>query len=289
MPDIAVLSHLTPAAFAFACGVIGLIVGSFLNVVILRLPARIDHACLMEAREILDLPDEGEVRAPRGPASGRSHCPACDAELASYDNIPVISWLLLRGKCRHCQSAISAQYPIVEAGTAILSVIVAYHFGETPLAFAGLVFTWALIALSGIDILTRLLPDEITLPLLWLGLLVSLGGGLVSPVQAILGAAAGYVGLWAFIGMMKLVTGKEGMGRGDFKLLAALGAWLGPKALLPVLLLASLLFLAAALVLHIRGRQTTGVQIPFGPSLAAAGWVWLVIGPTMEYWHVPIT
>jgi len=288
MPDIAALMHLTPGSFAFACGVIGLIVGSFLNVVILRLPARIDHACRAEAREILQLAEESELPEPRGPTNGRSHCPACDVELASYDNVPVISWLLLRGKCRHCHTSISAQYPLVEAGTAILSVVVAYHFGETSMAFAGLVFTWMLIALSGIDIRTKLLPDEITLPMLWLGLLVSLGVGLVDPVHAILGAATAYGGLWAFIGLMKLLTGKEGMGHGDFKLLAALGAWFGPPAVMPILLMACLLFLVAAALLHLRGQKTSGVQIPFGPAIAAAGWVWLSMGLRIQGWHLPI-
>ena len=205
-----------------AAGVLGLLVGSFLNVVILRLPARLEAEWRADAIAILEREEEA---APAPPG------------LAFYDNIPVFGWLLLRGRCRYCSVPISPQYPLVELLTALCSAVVVWRFGPSWPALAGLAFTWALIALSGIDLRTQLLPDQIVYPLLWLGLLLSLVPFFVLPASAILAAAIGYLSLWSVYWGFKLLTGKEGMGHGDFKLLAALGAWMGLGCLLPVILL----------------------------------------------------
>jgi leader peptidase (prepilin peptidase)/N-methyltransferase len=261
--------------------VLGLLVGSFLNVVILRLPERMAVAWRREAREILELEAVDEPLPP-GIVREPSHCPTCKHPLAWYDNIPVLGWLMLRGRCRYCKTPISRQYPLVEALTGIASAIVVWKFGPTPGALAALALTWALIALAGIDARTQMLPDQINYPLLWLGLFLCLIPAWqpipVTPVGGIVGALIGYLSLWSIYWLFKLLTGKEGMGHGDFKLLAALGAWLGPVALLPVVLLSSLigaLIGGAIMLVNKRGRD---VPMPFGPYIAAAGWVWLIAG-----------
>ena len=263
-------------------GVLGLIVGSFLNVVILRLPARLDAFWRREAHDVLglELPKES---LPPGIVREGSHCPHCKHPLAARDNIPLFGWLLLRGRCRYCQTPISIQYPLIELLTGILSAIVIWKFGPTWAGLAGLFLTWALVSLSGIDFRTQLLPDQITLPLLWAGLLLSLTHLFVEPPASILGAAIGYLSLWSVYWLFKLLTGKEGMGFGDFKLLAALGAWMGPMALLPMILLSS--FIGALvggtlIALRKHGRE---VPMPFGPFIAMAGWVWFIAGG--QLWH----
>lgn len=280
MADPALLS---PAAATAAAAVLGLLVGSFLNVVILRLPARLAHAWRRDARELLELPAADETADPAPPDLVRtaSHCPHCKHRLAPWDNVPLFGWLLLRGRCRYCKAPISPQYPLVELGTAVLSALVVWKFGTTAQGLAALAFTWALVALAGIDVRTQLLPDQLTLPLLWLGLLLALVPLYVAPTAAILGAVIGYLSLWSVYWVFKLLTGKEGMGYGDFKLLGALGAWMGPGALLPVILLSSLIGAVVGLaVLKLRG-QDRSVPIPFGPFLAAAGWVWFVAGDAL--------
>jgi leader peptidase (prepilin peptidase) / N-methyltransferase len=257
--------------------VLGLLVGSFLNVVILRLPARLAAQWRHDAQEELALTVSDEPLPP-GIVREPSHCPHCQHPLAIADNIPLLGWLLLRGRCRYCRAPISIQYPLVELLTGVLSAIVVWKLGPGWPALAGLVLTWTLIALAGIDFRTQLLPDQITLPLLWLGLLLSLLPMSVSPAQAILGAALGYLSLWSVYWLFKLLTGKEGMGYGDFKLLAALGAWMGPVALLPVVLLSSLvgaLIGGTLILLHRHGRE---VPMPFGPFIAMAGWIWFIAG-----------
>jgi leader peptidase (prepilin peptidase)/N-methyltransferase len=264
-------------------GVLGLLVGSFLNVVILRLPARLDASWRREAHEVLGLELSEEEPLPPGIVREGSHCPHCKHPLAAHDNIPVLGWLLLRGRCRYCQAPISIQYPLVELLTGILSAIIVWKFGPTWTGLSGLFLTWALVALSGIDFRTQLLPDQITLPLLWAGLLLSLTQMFVAPPAAILGAAIGYLSLWSVYWLFKLLTGKEGMGFGDFKLLAALGAWMGPMSLLPTILLSSLigaLVGGTLIALRKHGRE---VPIPFGPFIAIAGWVWFVAGE--QLWH----
>jgi leader peptidase (prepilin peptidase)/N-methyltransferase len=274
-------------AFIAAAGVLGLLVGSFLNVVILRLPARLIHGWRRDAREILELPPDDEPLPP-GLVLKASHCPHCKHPLAAHDNIPLVSWLLLRGRCRHCKAPISVQYPLVELLSGILSAVVLWKFGPTWAALAALFFTWALIAAAGIDLRTQLLPDQLTLPLLWLGLLLALIPLFVDPRSAIGGAAIGYLALWCVYWVFKLLTGKEGMGYGDFKLLGALGAWMGPLALLPIVLLSSLIgAIVGVIALRLR-NQDHSTPIPFGPFLAAAGWVWFVFGDSLfaAYLHV---
>ncbi|WP_395684297.1 prepilin peptidase [Dokdonella sp.] len=269
--------------------VLGLLVGSFLNVVILRLPRRLEHDWRQQARELLQdvainepphEASESEAAPPDLVFTG-SHCPHCKHPLSPLDNIPLLSWLALRGRCRYCRTPISWQYPLVELLTALASALVAWRFGYGWQLAAALPFTWTLIAASGIDVRTQLLPDQLTLPLLWLGLLVSLVPLFVAPPAAIIGAALGYLSLWSVFWLFKLSTGKEGMGYGDFKLLAALGAWMGAMSLLPIILLSSLIGAivgGSALALQGRDRST---PIPFGPFIAAAGWSWFVFGPEL--------
>jgi len=272
---------------AFAA-VLGLLVGSFLNVVILRLPARLAAQWRREAQEELAL-EAAEEALPPGIVREPSHCPHCKHPLAIGDNIPLFAWLLLRGRCRYCRTPISIQYPLVELLSGVLSALVVWKFGPSWVALAGLVFTWMLIALAGIDFRTQLLPDQLTFPLLWLGLLLSLLPMFVLPASAILGAAIGYLSLWSVYWLFKLLTGKEGMGYGDFKLLAALGAWMGPGALLPVILLSSLvgaLLGGALILLRKHGRE---VPMPFGPFIAVAGWVWFIAGEPLLQAYLHLT
>jgi leader peptidase (prepilin peptidase)/N-methyltransferase len=261
---------------------LGLLVGSFLNVVILRLPRRLEHDWKSQAHELFGA--ELAIDAPLADAAPPdlvftgSHCPSCKHPLSPLDNIPLVSWLALGGRCRYCRTRISWQYPLVELLSALASAAIAWKFGYGwPLA-AGLVFTWILIAASGIDARTQLLPDQLTLPLLWVGLLIALVPLFVTPSSAIIGAAVGYLSLWSVFWMFKLITGKEGMGYGDFKLLGALGAWMGAAALLPIILLSSLIgALVGGAALALRG-QDRSTPIPFGPFIAAAGWAWFVFG-----------
>ena len=280
------LAGMPAAVWIAAAFVLGLAVGSFLNVVILRLPARLTHAWKRDAREMLEL--EGAEPAPPGIVRQASHCPRCKHPLAAYDNIPLLSWLLLRGRCRHCKAPISIQYPLVELLSGVLSAVVVWKFGPTWAALAALFFTWVLISAAGIDLHTQLLPDQLTLPLLWLGLLIALMPLFVDARAAIEGAAIGYLALWCVYWAFKLLTGKEGMGYGDFKLLGALGAWMGPVALLPIVLLSSFIGAIVGVVALRMRNQDHSTPIPFGPFLAAAGWVWFVFGDTIlaTYLHV---
>ncbi len=266
-----------PALAIGLAGAFGLLVGSFLNVVILRLPARMEWSWRQEAREILGQPEAYEPKPP-GLVVSRSACPQCGHALAAWENIPVLSFLLLRGRCRACRAPISRQYPAVELVTGLLFAVCAWRFGiSIELGFA-LAFTAALVALSGIDLRTTLLPDQIVLPLLWLGLLASLVTLFVDPVSAILGAAAGYLSLWSVTALFKLLTGKDGMGAGDFKLLAALGAWCGFKAVLPIILISSVVgAVIGSLWLATAGKHRD-TQIPFGQYLAIAGWLQFISG-----------
>jgi leader peptidase (prepilin peptidase) / N-methyltransferase len=256
---------------------LGLVVGSFLNVVILRLPPRLEWAWREQAREFLEMPEEAS-KPPPGLVWERSHCPKCKAQLSAWENVPLVSWLALRGRCRHCGVAISIQYPLVEALTGIASLLVVWHFGVGLAGAAALLMTWFLIAMSVIDLRTTLLPDGMTLPLLWLGLLLSVFGVYVDAPTAIIGAAVGYLSLWSVYWLFKLLTGKEGMGYGDFKLLAALGAFCGWQAILPILLLSSFFgAIIGGVYLAIRGKDRA-TPIPFGPFLAGAGWFYFLWG-----------
>jgi leader peptidase (prepilin peptidase) / N-methyltransferase len=278
---------LTDPALVLAAAAFGLAIGSFLNVVIHRLPRMMENEWKAQCAEL-----SGEAAVAPGPRYNlvvpRSHCPHCNSPLRVRDNIPVVSWLLLRGKCAHCGNRISARYPIVELLTAVLSAVVAFRFGFTPATLLALVFTWTLIALTFIDADTTLLPDDLTLPLLWLGLGANVVGTFVPLKDAVIGAIAGYLALWSVYWLFKLATGKEGMGYGDFKLLAALGAWMGWKALLPVVLLSSLVGALVGIVLIILARRGREIPIPFGPYLAAAGFIVLVAGDAFTHWFVPL-
>lgn len=271
------MADLPLALWVIFAAVLGLLVGSFLNVVILRVPARMAAQWRREAQDILELePDTAAL--PPGIVREPSHCMHCQHPLAARDNIPVLGWLLLRGRCRYCSAKISVQYPLVELLGGVLFALVVWKFGPTWMALAGLALTGMLIALAGIDLRTQLLPDQLTLPLLWLGLLLALIPVFVSAPAAIGGAVIGYLSLWSVYWGFKLLTGKEGMGHGDFKLLSALGAWMGPVALLPIVLLSSLIgALVGGGLIALRGHDRQ-IPIPFGPFLAAAGWVWFMAG-----------
>ncbi len=269
----------SPAAFIAIAGILGLLVGSFLNVVIHRLPIMMERQWRAECAEFLGA---GEAAAPPQErfdlAAPRSRCPHCGHAITSLENIPVVSYLLLRGKCSSCGARISARYPIIEAFTAVLSVAVAWRFGFGWAAGAALLLTWALVALSVIDFDHHLLPDSITLPFLWGGLALSLFSVFTSSHASIIGAMAGYLSLWSVYMTFKLLTGREGMGYGDFKLLAMFGAWLGWQALPVVILLSSLVGAVVGISLVLLRGRDKNTPIPFGPYLAAAGWIALMWG-----------
>jgi len=302
--DLAVLYTASPLLFAGSVFVLGLVVGSFLNVVIYRLPVMLDREWRAQALELLPSADSAATTIPSlsaerfGLSTPRSACPACKAPIRAWQNIPVISWVILRGRCAACRTKISLRYPVVEITTGILSAWVAWHFGFGIAAACALPLTWALIALTGIDIDHQLLPDRITLPLLWAGLLAAAvlgplagdtltgahGSGIALPVSArdaIIGASAGYSSLWLVYHAFRLATGKEGMGYGDFKLFGALGAWLGWKLLpLVILLSAATAAVLGILMIVLRGRDRAA-PMPFGPYLAAAGWLAMMYGDAL--------
>ena len=265
--------------FYAAAGILGLLVGSFLNVVILRLPRMLEESWRRECREFLELTPAGEsVAKPYNLLQPGSTCPRCDHRLTVTENIPVLSYLLLRGRCGACHDRISPRYPLVELLCAALTLVVAARFGLGPQAFFACLFTWALIVLTFIDIDRQLLPDNVTLPLLWLGLLCN-GFGLFTDLHSsLIGAVAGYGILWLVYQLYRLLTGREGLGRGDMKLLAMLGAWCGWQALVPIIFLSSLTGSLAGLYLVIRRRRPRSSPICFGPFLALAGWLNLVWG-----------
>ena len=266
----------------FLCVVFGLLVGSFLNVVIHRLPKMMEREWAAQCAELRGETPAAAVRY--NLVVPRSACPKCGHMITALENVPVLSWLALRGKCRECKTPISARYPFVETLTGVLSGLLAWHFGF-GLALAGaLVFTWAMIALTFIDLDTTLLPDDITLPLVWLGLLLNLQGTFVPLPSAVIGAVAGYLTLWSVYWGFKLLTGKEGMGYGDFKLLAAIGAFLGWKVVPLVILLSSFVGAAIGISMIVFARHKRETPIPFGPYLAIAGVIALVWGDAIVQW-----
>jgi leader peptidase (prepilin peptidase)/N-methyltransferase len=251
---------------------LGLLVGSFLNVVILRLPRRLEWQWRRDAREILEEPELYDPPPPGIVVEG-SHCPSCKKPLHWYENIPVFSWLLQGGKCRGCKTAISIQYPLVELITGLLFLACVWRFGFGWKGFGAMLLSGYLVALSGIDFRTKLLPDQLTLPLLWLGMVAAVENLYVGQKSALLGVMAGYLSLWSVYWVFKQLTGKEGMGHGDFKLLAALGAWVGLAGVLPTILLSSFVGAVVGSVwLAVKGRDKA-TPIPFGPYLAFAGWI----------------
>jgi leader peptidase (prepilin peptidase)/N-methyltransferase len=259
-----------------------LAMGSFLNVVIYRLPRMLETAWRHECAEALDQAPVRLLGERLTLSSPESRCPQCGHPIRPWENIPLLSYLLLRGRCSSCHNTISIRYPLVEAVTALLSVLIVWRFGLGWEAAAGLVLTWGLIALVLIDYDTQLLPDVITLPLLWIGLLLSLPGLFTDSHSAILGAALGYGSLWTIFQLFRLVTGKEGMGFGDFKLFAALGAWLGWQYLPQIILLSASTGAVVGTALILSKRHERQVPIPFGPYLAVAGWISLMWGPEIN-------
>ncbi len=265
-----------PALFAGLVFLLGLLVGSFLNVVIHRLPRMMEAAWHAQCAELRG--ETPTASAPYNLAVPRSACPQCGHPISALENIPVLSWLWLRGRCAACRAPISARYPLVELFTALLSAAVAWKWGPGMQTVGALLLVWSLIALAFIDLDTTLLPDDLTLPLLWLGLAFNLGSTYASLPDAVIGAIAGYLVLWSVYWLFKLVTGKEGMGYGDFKLLAAIGAWLGWQMLPVTLLLSSVVGAVVGIAMIVLVQHDRRVPIPFGPYLAGGGLVALFFG-----------
>lgn len=294
------LAQAFPTLYIIIIAALGLIVGSFLNVVILRLPVMMERQWRRDCEALLaqdaagkDGSDaiDGNVEAEQAAeqeqesfslAFPASHCPRCQAPIRAWQNIPVISYLMLRGRCASCEVPIGLRYPLVELICGIATVVAVLHAQTWPAVLAMMLLTWSLIALSGIDYDTQLLPDDITLPLLWAGLLYNLIYGVVALPDAVLGAVFGYLLLWSVYWLFKLVTGKEGMGYGDFKLLAALGAWMGWQSLPLIILMSSLVGVVVGLSLIVFKGRDRAKPIPFGPYLAAAGWLTLIWGPQLS-------
>ncbi len=276
----------SPVAFIVTCSVVGLLVGSFLNVVIHRLPRMMERDWKAQIDEYLQqdaVVSQPQTSRPKyNLVVPRSACPSCGHQITALENIPIISYLAISGKCRGCRAPIRARYPLVEALTGLISGLLAWRFGFGIAGVAAIVFAWAMVALTFIDVDTQLLPDDITLPLLWLGLLLNVGHTFTSLGSAVIGAAAGYLALWSVYWLFKLVTGKEGMGYGDFKLLAAIGAWLGWAMLPLVILLSAGVGAVVGIALMVWAKRGRDVPIPFGPYLAAAGLIALVWGNQMN-------
>jgi leader peptidase (prepilin peptidase)/N-methyltransferase len=269
----------SPLAFIILCALLGMMVGSFLNVVIHRLPKMMELSWQQQCAELRG--EEPAQRQPYNLVIPRSTCPHCNHAISAWENIPIVSYILLRGKCKACGAAISPRYPIVEAFSGILCAYAAWHFGFSWTAAGALLLIWAMLALTAIDIDTQLLPDDITLPLLWAGLLFNLFGVFTNLPSAVLGAGIGYLALWSVYWLFRLVTGKEGMGYGDFKLLAALGAWLGWQMLPLIILLSSLVGAVVGITLIVALKQGRNNPIPFGPYLAGGGLIALFWGHTL--------
>lgn len=275
------------AVFAVCVGFVGLLIGSFLNVVIYRLPKMLMRDWRMQAREVLDLPEQADAE-PFNLILPNSSCPHCGHEIKPWENIPLVSWLLLRGKCSGCKKAISIRYPLVELACGLFSAVIAWQFGVSWDALAMLVLTWGLLSMSLIDADHQILPDVLVLPLLWLGLILNSFGFFTSLSDALWGAVIGYMSLWSIFWLFKLITGKEGMGYGDFKLLALIGAWGGWQVLPLTILLSSVLGAVIGIIILRLQRNGYNKPIPFGPYLAAAGWLALIWGEqiTSRYLHI---
>ena len=279
----------SPLVFVAVVFAFSMLIGSFLNVVIFRLPIMMERDWREQAEEILKTPAANLPEGRFNLVVPRSRCPSCGAQIRAWQNIPVFSYLLLGAQCANCQSAISIRYPLIEILTAALAGFAAWHFGFGWEALAAVFFTFALVAISLIDIDHQLIPDSIVIPLMWAGLLMSLLHPLagadtlfISPRDAMLGAIAGYLSLWSVYQLFKLVTGKEGMGYGDFKLLAALGAWLGWQALPTIILLSAVVGAVVGISLIVLRGRDRQLPIPFGPYLAAAGWIAMFYGETIR-------
>jgi len=278
MQQLQLLLQSSPELLTFLVLIIGLLVGSFLNVVIYRLPVMMDIGWKQECTEYLGLENTESNQQPFNLMVPLSRCPSCNTAIKPYQNIPVLSYIFLKGKCAKCKTHISLRYPLIEAFTGITSAIVACHFGYSLEMLFALLLTWCLIALSFIDIDHQLLPDSIVLPMLWLGLLLSIFSIYSDTDSSIIGAIAGYLSLWSVYQLFKLATGKEGMGYGDFKLLALFGAWLGWQYIPLIILLSSVVGAVIGITMIILTKKDHTIPIPFGPYLAAAGWLALLWG-----------
>lgn len=273
-----------PGLFPVLCGILGLLVGSFLNVVIHRLPKMMEREWQCQCAELRG--EEAPSVEPLSLATPRSRCPDCGHRISALENIPIISWLILRGKCSACHAAISPRYPVVEAITGLLTAFAAMHFGFGWSALGAIVFIWSMIALTFIDFDTKYLPDAITFPLLWCGLLLNVSGTYTDLASAVIGAMAGYLSLWSVYWAFKLATGKEGMGYGDFKLLAALGAWQGWQMLPLIILLSSFVGAIVGILLIVLTKRGRDIPIPFGPYLATAGLLALFWGKELTAYYL---
>lgn len=290
MTDFISLMNSNQTFFFGVTFIFSLMIGSFLNVVIFRLPKMLEQGWKKECREFL----ADELAKPKSQnkeelitlSTPSSTCPSCQHKIRFYENIPVISWLVLRGKCSQCRSKISLRYPLVELTTAILSVVIAAHFGVTLTTLFLLILTWGLVCLTLIDFDHMLLPDQITLPLLWLGLLVNLNGAIVPLNDSVIGAVAGYMSLFSIFWLFKLITGKEGMGHGDFKLVAVFGAWIGWQLLPLLILMASAVGAVIGISMMMFKNHQREQAIPFGPYLAIAGWITLLWGNGIWAWYL---
>jgi leader peptidase (prepilin peptidase)/N-methyltransferase len=287
--NIQILFDQTPSFFYLSVALLSLSIGSFLNVVIYRLPKMMERIWYNDCREFLS--DElKEVKAKELPtmtlSRPSSSCPNCQHKIHFYENIPLLSWLALRGKCSQCKHPISIRYPLVELITALLSLVIAFHYGVSIQTFYALILTWGLVALTLIDYDHMLLPDQITLPLLWLGLLININGAFVPLSDAVIGAAAGYMSLFCVFWIFKLITGKDGMGFGDFKLLAVFGAWAGWQLLPILILMASVVGAIVGITLMLFKNHQRDQGIPFGPYLAVAGWITLLWGNSIWSWYL---
>ena len=282
-----VTQNISPETITAVVFCFGLVVGSFLNVVILRLPQQLNAQWKNDSEVFLGIvqEDKNEVQPSNTLLLPRSHCTNCGQQIKPWQNIPVISYLLLRGRCNNCSHAISLQYPFVELLTGFMLAVTVAYIGDAINAIYAIIFTLCLIALAGIDVNEKLLPDQITLPLLWVGLFANINGTFAPLPDAVTGAIAGYLSLWSLYWMFKLVTGREGMGYGDFKLLSALGAWLGWQMLPLVILISSTFGAVFGVAAILLGGQGRNLQIPFGPFLAGAGWIALLWGDTIVTWY----
>ena len=288
---MAMMMELGTVVLIFLALILGLLVGSFLNVVIYRVPEGLNRSWKLQAKQMLDLPlDQGESER-FNILMPPSHCPSCKTAIKPWQNIPILSYVLLKGQCKHCQTAISLRYPLVELLTGLVFAVCAWKFGATWTALATMVFSAYLITMIFIDADTQLLPDQLTLPLMWGGIVLHLAAyllqadwGITTLVDSLLGAIVGYMSLWSIFQLFKLVTGKEGMGYGDFKLLAALGAWLGISVLPIIIIMSALVGLVFALIMKVAKNQ----PMPFGPYLAISGWIVLIfsqhIGQFIQWW-----
>ena len=257
--------------------IFGAVIGSFLNVVILRIPPLLEYDWRCQCRELLEQDNNDEERPP-GIIISRSKCPKCGHGIKAHENIPLLSYLLLRGKCSACKARIPFRYPLVEVVTAVVFAITIWHFGPNLQGLTALFLTALLIAMAGIDIDHQLLPDNMTIPLMWAGILISFWSFHTDLSSSVIGAIAGYLILWSVYHMFRLLTGKEGMGYGDFKLLAALGAWMGWQMLPLIILLSSVVGAVVGVILMATGRLKKDKPMPFGPFIAAAGWIALIWG-----------